>query len=78
VVRDCRQLASDLAGLLERGDLGIVARELVDVAVMSAVVANSLELVPRTRVITDAHARELEGRLVALDGAIRETLLLPT
>jgi hypothetical protein len=78
MVRDARRLGSDLLGLIERGDVGIVSKQLVDVAVMCAVVTNALELVPRKRVISDTLARELDLRLADLDEAIAETLALPT
>lgn len=76
MVRDCRRLNDQLLGVLERGDLPIVARQLVDLAVTAAVVTNVLELIPRRRVISDTLARELELRLADLDEAIAETLAL--
>ena len=63
--------------LLGRGDLAVVAHELLELAVTAAVVTNALELIPRTRVISDTLARELERRLADLDVAVAETLRLP-
>jgi hypothetical protein len=77
MVRDCKRLQSDLLGLVERGDIAIVARPLVDLAVTAGVVTNALELIPRTRFISVTLARELELRLADLDAAIAEVLALP-
>jgi hypothetical protein len=77
MVRDCKRLNDELAILLSRGDIGLLGRPLVDLAVTSAVVTNALELIPRTRVISDTLARELNRRLVDLDDAVAETLRLP-
>jgi hypothetical protein len=77
MVRDCRRLHQDLRSLIERGDAGIVACELAEVAVTAAVVTNALELIPRKRVISDTLARELERRLADLDAAVAAVLQLP-
>jgi hypothetical protein len=77
VVRDCRKLHDDLTFLLERGDIGIVAKPLLEIAVAAAVTVNSLAIPPRSRVVSDTLAHELERRLDELDEGIAETLLLP-
>jgi hypothetical protein len=77
MVRDCRKLHDDLVRLLEQGDIGILGRPLVELAVAAAVATNALEVIPRTRYLSDALARELDMRLGDLDEAVAETLRLP-
>jgi hypothetical protein len=77
VIRDCRRLHEDLSNLIVRGDVGIVALPLAEVAVATAVVVNALSMLPPRRVVSDVLARELERSLAMLDDAIAETLRLP-